>query len=485
MNKSAMMFVPTAVVALLLASWVGGQGNGQGPGGGQGVGTGQGEGGGRIGGKKSRASFITVLDFGATGDGTTDDTAAIQSLVDLKAGTIRFPAGTFRISKSIVVDLDKVGFTSLVADGTARLEMAGAGPAIKFIGSHAGTAAPSTVKPEVWERQRMPAVEGLAIVGAHAEADGIEAAGTMQLTIRGVHIRKCRHGIHLVERNRNVLIDACHIYENSGCGIYLDRVNLHQTNISASHISYCGGGGVVVRGGEVRNVHVSGCDIEANMSATGPATANVLLDCADGSMAEVAITGCTIQHTRDAPESANIRILGNGFMNRRGQMLPFQCGHVTIGDNVLSDVQTNIHLVGARGVTITGNTFWQGYAHNLLIEDSQQIVIGANMLERNPLYGYTSEASNKVIFKGCRDCTIHGLHVHRVIGAEAGVAIEKCDRMHVTGCTILDCDNAALLVKDTTNSRMSGNLIRDDRPEAKAGAKLVQVVGGSGNQISD
>ena len=120
----------------------------------------------------------------------------------------------------------------------------------------------------------------------------------------------------------------------------------------------------------MRNIHIAGCDIEANMAKGGPPTANVLLDCADGSVAEVAITGCTIQHSKDAPDSANIRILGRGFMDRRGQSMPFKCGNVTIGDNVLSDVQTNIHLVGVRGVTITGNTFWQGYAHNMLIEDS-------------------------------------------------------------------------------------------------------------------
>ena len=105
-------------------------------------------------------------------------------------------------------------------------------------------------------------------------------------------------------------------------------------------------------------------------------TANVLLDCADGSVAEVAITGCTIQHTKNAPDSANIRILGRGSMNRRGQRMEFNCGNVTIGDNVLSDVQNNIHLVGVRGVTITGNTFWQGYAHNLLVEDSTSVVVG-------------------------------------------------------------------------------------------------------------
>jgi hypothetical protein len=433
---------------------------------------------------KKRGSFITVLDYGAKGDGTADDTAAIQELIDAKAGSIRFPAGTYRITKPLVVDLDKVGYTSFAADGSARLVMAGAGPAIRFLGTHlTGSAAPSTVRPNVWDKQRMPTVEGLGIEGAHAEADGIEGKGTFQLTLRGVHIRKCRHGVRLVERNRNVLIDGCHIYENSGCGVLYDHVNLHQSNISASHISYCDGGGVVVRGGDVRNIHISGCDIEANMAANQPPTANVLLDCAEGSVGEVAITGCTIQHTKEVAGSANIRILGRGFMTRRGERMEFNCGNVTIGDNVLSDVQTNIHLAGVRGATITGNTFWQGYTHNLLVEDSISVVVGANMLERNPLYGYTSEGKDNVVFRGSRDCTIQGLHLHNVKESEAGLTLDKCERMHVTGCTILDCDNIGLLVKDCKLTRVHGNFIRDDREGAKS--VPINVIGGSGNEISE
>jgi len=432
---------------------------------------------------KKRGSFVTVLDYGAAGDGKTDDTAAIQTLIDAKAGSIRFPAGTYRITKPLVVELDRVGFTSLVADGTAVLVMAGPGPAIRFVGTHAGSAAPEQVKPEVWQRQRMPAVEGLAILGEHAEADGIEAKGTVQFTARGVHIRKCRHGIVLSVRNRNILLDACHIYENSGCGVLYDHVDLHQSNISACHISYCRGGGVVVKGGNVRNIHIAGCDIEANMGKDAPPTANVLLDCADGSVAEVAITGCTIQHSKDAPQSANIRIQGRGFMERQGRNMPFQCGNVTIGDNVLSDVQTNIHLTGVRGATIVGNTFWQGYSHNLLLEDCVAVAIGPNMLERNPLYAYTSLGSDGVLLRNCRDCTISGLHLHNVIQAPAGLILEKCDRLHITGCTILDCDNAGMLVKDCTRSTITSNVIRDDR--AGATSVPLKVEGGSGNELQN
>ena len=77
----------------------------------------------------------------------------------------------------------------------------------------------------VWRNQRTPVVVGLEIVGAHPEADGIEATGTMQLTVTRTVIRKVRHGIHLVKRNRNVVISDCHIYENRGVGIFYDRVS--------------------------------------------------------------------------------------------------------------------------------------------------------------------------------------------------------------------------------------------------------------------
>jgi hypothetical protein len=421
----------------------------------------------------------TVLDFGARGDGQADDTAAVQRAADA-GGEIVFPPGTYKLTKTVEIDLAKVGYTSLVAHGPSRVVMAGSGPAFRFVGTHEGTAAPDSVKPELWEKERMPTVEGLAIVGGHDEADGIEASGTMQITIRGVHIRGVRHAIHMVKRNRNVLIDACHLYENRGIGIYYDHVNLHQTNISASHISYCDGGGIVVRGGDVRNIHVSGCDIEGNHVKEGPPTANVLFDCADGSVAEAAIVGCTIQHTKDAPQSANIRILGKGVARRNNQDVTFNCGHVTIGDNVFSDVRTNIHLDGARGVTIVGNTFWQGYEHNLLVENSLHVVVGANAMERNPLYGYTSEAKNCVRFVNCQDCTIQGLHLHHVQDSPAGLTLEKCRRIHVTGCTLLDNDRAGLFLAEVTDSRIAGNLIRDDRPQSSA---PIKASGGGGNVI--
>lgn len=429
-----------------------------------------------------------VRAFGAAGDGKTDDTEAILKAVSSGGGSVRFPKGIYRVTKTIVIDLDRLGYTSLTGDGTARIVMAGAGPAFKFIGTHEGSADPDQFKPDVWERQRMPLVDGLAIEGAHAEADGIEATGTMQLTVTRTHIRHVRHGIHLTVRNRNVLIADCHIYENRGIGVFYDNVNLHQSNIVGCHISYCHGGGIVSRGGNVRNVHIGTCDIESNMSTNTPPTANVLLDSTGGSIGEVAITGCTIQHNNPSPGSANIRILGRGTdapLARRIGSEFTQEGNITIGDNVLSDVKINIHIVNARGVTITGNTFWQGYEHDLLVEDSAAIVVGPNAFDRNPRYNYgnTQDANNGLVFRNSRDCTITGLHLGGVWRKPAALQVTGCDRFSIASCTILDSDGAGLLLEDVTRSRVTGCLIRDDRKNRKPAPSL-KVTGGKGNWIT-
>ena len=82
-------------------------------------------------------------DFGATGDGKTDDTDALQHAIDEGAGELLLPRGDYRITRSLIVDLAKVGRTSIRGEsGTARILMQGAGPAIVLRGTHSTSADP-------------------------------------------------------------------------------------------------------------------------------------------------------------------------------------------------------------------------------------------------------------------------------------------------------------------------------------------------------
>lgn len=428
--------------------------------------------------------FLTVRDFGAIGDGEADDTKAFQHAVDSGRGDVYVPRGTYRLTKTIVVDLDRIGPVSIVGSGTARLVMAGPGPALKLVGTHKGTADPGTVEENVWKNQRMPSVSGLEIVGAASQACGVEARGTMEAIFSRLQIRKVLHGIHLTERNRNVIISDCHIYENRGIGIYLDHVNLHQINVGNSHVSYNAGGGIVQRGGDVRNLQIGNCDIEGNMGQKAPATANVLIDATGGSIGEIAITGCTIQHTHNAPESANIRIIGESQPRGAYAHGELRGGNITITGNILSDVQVNIHLYKVRGVTIVGNTIWKGYTHDFLIESCSSIVIGQNVFDRNPRYHYGDGAiaNRGLFFRYCDNIILTGLQINNVWRKKGGLILEKCRHLNISGCIILNCDNCGILMNDVQDTIISGCTVGDTRRESKEGMSL-KITKGKGNFI--
>ena len=425
-----------------------------------------------------------IRSYGAVGDGKADDTKAIRSAIDSGTGVVYLPKGVFRITETIEVDLDKTGFISVKGESVAQVIMAGPGPAFKFIGTHFKTADPNTFSDNVWERQRMPLVDGVAIVGAHPEAIGIEAVGTMQMIITRINVRKVLHGIHLTGNNRNIIISDCNLFDNDGAGIYYDNVNFHQSNINGCHISSNKGGGIVTRGGAVRNIQITGCDIESNMDPAYPPAANIFIDCSESSFgtAEVAITGCTIQHRGTSPGSANIRIFGSSKPYSKFEKVNW--GYVTITGNILGDAEINLHLKGCRGVAISNNTFWEGYKHNLLVEDCSNIAMGVNMFDENPPYIDNIVVSrNSLVVRNSEDCTFSGLHITNVRLDPAAFLIDNCNRMHITDCTILDCDNVALMLRNVSDSRVSGCLIRDNR--LNSGSKPLEVVGGKGNIIDD
>jgi hypothetical protein len=435
--------------------------------------------------------FVSSLTAAPVGDGVADDTEALQALLE-QGGSITLARGSYRLSKSLEVDLAKVGFTAISGSGVARLIMAGAGPAIHFKGSHEGTANPTTVKPQLWEKERTPMLSDIEIVGDHAEAEGVQATGTMQLTVSRVSVRKARHGVHLTVQNRNIILSDCHIYECTGSGVFYDAVDLHQSNIVGCHISYNAGGGVVSRGGNVRNVHIGSCDIEGNHSANAPPSANIDLDSTGGSIGEVAITGCTIQHSSKAKDSVNIRIRGAGtdpsLLRRSGRETTRE-GNITITGNVFSDVQFNLDIADARGVVITGNTLWEGFQYDARILSCEQVILANNNFDRNPRYlvnGFENAERNGLLLQDCKDCSVTGNVISGVQRQRAAVDVVRGRRLRICDNTIVDSDGHGLLLEDCQHCMVRGNIIRDDRDKDARGKGLsLKTTGGEGNLVED
>lgn len=384
----------------------------------------------------------------------SDSTTALQTQIDQNAGNLLLgKESVVRITKPLTFDLAKHHAVSVKATNGVTIVMDGPGPALRFLGTHQGTAGPKTFQPATWN-ERMPIVSGIEILGNHKQADGIELVQTVGAIINNVSVRWCRHGIHLVTRNRNVVISNCHLYENSGIGIFLDDVNLHQINVGTSHISYNRQGGIVVRDGNVRNLQVSGCDIEGNMpdDETPTKTANILVDLSGSrenkskSVAEVSITGCTIQHTANhggadgataAPGGANIRLAGKEI---------YPIDSVTISGNVISDTTTNIDVDFANDVAINANNFFAPRPANLLVRNSRRVVVSGNTFNPRQFV-----RPGTIVFEDCADCIIANSTLHKFATDVGALALNRCNGFILNGLNLTEC-GSGIVLKETANT---------------------------------
>lgn len=403
----------------------------------------------------------SVREYGAKGDGQADDTAAIQKAVnEAKDGLLEFPKGNYRLTKTIEIKLAERGVTSLSGfDGVGRITMAGPGPAFRFIGTHTGSAAPESFKPGIWETERMPQVDGLEIVGAHAEADGLEFVKVMQPTVRATLIREMRHGIRLTDRDRNVLIDSCHIYNLSGVGVFLDHVNLHQIIIHGSHISYCKGGGIKILASEIRNFQFTGNDIEYNYDLKADTSADILIDATEGSVREGTIASNTIQ-AKPSPGGANIRFIGNPDT-------PNKVGVITITGNMISSQKVNVHLVRARGVVLSGNNVFVGHEQAMLFEECRNISVGTHVIDHNP--DYLGDVTGGITLRKCTSVTLNGIQMEDIrAGSDTeGGAIEVVDSesVNINSCRIFEPSYRGVYVSSSHNVTISDSTIADRRDE--------------------
>ena len=409
--------------------------------------------------------MANVRDYGAVGDGIADDTEAIRHAVAEGDGTLRFDRGTYRLRGTVEVVLGDRGPLAIVGDGTARVVMEAAGPAFKIVGTHEGTAEPASQTPRVAAKERLPTVSGIEIHGAHADAVGVELSGTVQATLQGVLIRRCLIGVHLTKRNRNLLIDACHLYEGQGpaIGVYFDGVDLHQAIIVGCHISYHRHAGIKIARSEIRNLQITGNDIEYNDADREgePDSADVWIDAREGRVREGTIASNTIQ-AKPSPGGANIRIEGPDRDDAAG------AGLWTIVGNVLQDQERNLWLRACRGVNVVGNSFASAVRHSIDIDACRVVAVGPNTIDRNPDYqGDPPIYRNGVVVRRSSSVTLTGLILETVRAGRpdrgAAISVLDSDAVTIGHCQIIDPTARGIEVADSRNVLIDACTVIDRR----------------------
>lgn len=392
----------------------------------------------------------------AAGDGVADDTAALQAAADT-GGLVELKPGSYRITRPLVFDLARSGYAGIRGpQGAARLIMAGAGPAIRLVGNHQGTANPASVQDHTWDRERFPIVSGFEILGEHPEADVIELQNTMQTIIDRVLIRRCRHGIRLVVRNRNIIIANCQIYHNTDSGIFMDKVDLHQVNIIGNHISYNARAGIWQLDGDVHNVQITGNDIEYNAGYTEGLSAEILLEAPEGGViSEYTIASNTIQAV-PSDSGANVAIV------RRDDDL--SVGIIAIAGNILGSRDRNIYVRNARSsLTIGDNVIYTGVDGNVILERCENVVMSGNTCRPSGRFGPDFKDRGGIRLEDCNRCLINGnVILSRGDGDTArggSVSLVRTQATAVLGNQILDAPYRGVYLEDCRQCRVAMNTI--------------------------
>lgn len=436
-----------------------------------------------------------VRDFGARGDGKRDETDEIVHAVEQGDGVLRFPPGSYRISKTIEIDLSRKGFHSIDgSNGAVRILMEGPGPAFRLTGNHRGTGDPGSVTEAVWRSERMPTLRHIEIVGAHPDADGVELRFTMQAILEGLLIRQCRNGIRLHERNRNVIITNSQVYHNTGVGIFLDAVNLHQINIIGNHISYNRRGGIRIERSEIRNLQITGNDIEYNnyrSHDTEPEpVADILIDASadKSSVRELTISSNTIQATY-SPGGANVRMIGSGPDGAR------KAGMATITGNIIGSQETSVHLKNCQHLALSGNFLYSSQYRNLWMEGCADVVFNANSIGHNADYG-DKELATGIRIERSQRCNLNGFSIqdaqaaaNTVAGAipldrRALIEILSSEAISICNAQLTDGAPHAVLVENSSLVSITGCTILETRAALRTISGIRWIGTGSHNLVA-
>jgi hypothetical protein len=263
----------------------------------------------------------------------------------------------------------------------------------------------------------------------------------------------------LVRNNRNVIISECHVYDNRDVGIFLDDVNLHQIIINTNHISYNAGGGIKVVGGNVRNLQICGNDIEYNFDRANreALAADVWFVAGNGAIREGTIVGNTIQALK-SKGGANVRI--EGFREGGNR----KAGLLNITGNLITNQEYNVLILDSRGIAIQGNTFIPGPKRNIRAVNSFHVAIGPNVVDHNSDYG--AETEGGIELEGCTGCTLSGLVLDHVRGADessGAIDLRNSRTVNITGCNVIEPVHCGIVLRGARDCRVSDCIITGGR----------------------
>lgn len=309
--------------------------------------------------------------YGATGDGSTDDTDAIKLAISVLHGSpIYFPAGTYLVTEELIFDADNVEIN--IAPGATiicRVETA-TGGVIQCIGYH-DTADAEDTSPT---RKGLHIYGGGTVISGHSANNAIGFGRFENVLIENVTALAKRKGITGQYGCKNVTIRDCFVTGETvgaitietGCeNVTIENCVLETNNVSGvRNMNITGTNGVTVRGCRMtangRNVRldrVTGAHIENNvMTNSDIINVEALEGCDDLTIVNNKMV-CTVpaSYAVSATKLSKGYFAGNDIEAETAFYMKSPSKPLHIVNNVCTGVIVNTFGTGSVGAIVTGN----------------------------------------------------------------------------------------------------------------------------------
>ena len=292
---------------------------------------------------------INVKEYGATGNGTTDDTTSIQSAITVLANEkayLFFPCGTYKISSTLLIE--NKNYLTVVGDGANIL--------CNFSGSSeiSGFKISNCVSPMIGEGIVLHCVNG-----GLSDSRGITATGLHNLNLNKLRVYGgFKYGIYLantINQRLTNLVSEC-VVDSSTYGIYLFNNASDGGGAEYTELANC----------RVSNCSTCGCTILCgNVSVTG---------------------GCYDWN------GIGIRVIG-GFTNYNpdhGKLTGVTCNHNYNAGIVLSQLISGFAIIGCQIWANNSGTYndaiatnARSFAYGIYMEDVMQVIVSGCHLAVN------------------------------------------------------------------------------------------------------
>jgi hypothetical protein len=395
------------------------------------------------------AGAVNVKTHGATGDGTTDDTASLQAAFTAAGtgGTVVIPEGTYKVS----VTLDVLSGQRILGTGWGSV-LKRANAFNGWVIDIADDATDVVIADLAIDCNRANTIDSFT--------GGITATRLLRSRLERVKVTQCRpeSPAVLIMGGTDNVISSCH-FETAGYGVFIavaanstdpcDRNTVADStfkSIDLNGIFFTGSVFSVAststpkNNAAIGNV-LSGCNDSAIESGIGCRDTMIVGNTITHDVAGTGLTGILVRDNQGAIVSGNSisnianasAFAGIGIVQHFGSNV-----NITVGPNTVRASRVGLLVQGAQGVSVNGGLYSGNLSHGVWVRDVSSFQIGGVVCRENNGAGFQLGDGTSSVINGAVMGCLAGDNGFGTLNSQDGFVVQNATGLTLNSLSAYD-----------------------------------------------